>query len=82
MASNIFDSPMPNKEGYFGEYGGSFIPPQLQTIMDEISAAYEDIRQDPEFLQELASLYQHFVGRPSPIFHAKHLSAKYGVTSI
>ena len=78
MASNIFDSPMPNKEGYFGEYGGSFIPPQLQTIMDEISAAYEDIRQDPEFLQELASLYQHFVGRPSPIFHAKHLSAKYG----
>jgi len=69
---------MPNKEGYFGEYGGSFIPPQLQTIMDEISAAYEDIRQDPEFLQELASLYQHFVGRPSPIFHAKHLSAKYG----
>lgn len=78
MASNIFNSPMPNKEGYFGEYGGSFIPPQLQTIMDEISAAYEDIRQDPEFLQELASLYQHFVGRPSPIFHAKHLSAKYG----
>lgn len=78
MASNIFDSPMPNKEGYFGEYGGSFIPPQLQTIMDEISEAYEDIRQDPEFLHELASLYQHFVGRPSPIFHAKHLSAKYG----
>ena len=78
MASNIFDSPMPNKEGYFGEYGGSFIPPQLQTIMDEISEAYEAIRQDPEFLNELASLYQHFVGRPSPIFHAKHLSAKYG----
>jgi tryptophan synthase beta chain len=69
---------MPNKEGYFGEYGGSFIPPQLQTIMDEISEAYEAIRQDPEFLNELASLYQHFVGRPSPIFHAKHLSAKYG----
>lgn len=78
MASNIFDSPMPNKEGYFGEYGGSFIPPQLQTIMDEISEAYAAIRQDPEFLHELASLYQHFVGRPSPIFHAKHLSAKYG----
>ena len=78
MAQNIFDCELPNKEGYFGEYGGSFLPPELQTIMAQVTEAYEDIRKDPEFLAELASLYQHYVGRPSPIFHAKNLSKKYG----
>ena len=78
MPKNIFNCPLPDEQGYFGEYGGAFIPPQLQTIMDEITASYEEIRQNPEFLEELTSLYQHFVGRPSPIFHAKHLSEKYG----
>jgi tryptophan synthase beta chain len=78
MPQNMFNCPLPDEKGYFGEYGGAFIPPQLQSIMDEITASYEEIRQDPEFLEELTSLYQHFVGRPSPIFHAKHLSEKYG----
>jgi len=78
MPKNIFNCPLPDEKGYFGEYGGAFIPPQLQSIMDEITASYEEIRQNPEFLEELTSLYQHFVGRPSPIFHAKHLSEKYG----
>lgn len=78
MPKNIFDSPLPDEKGYFGEYGGAFIPPELQTIMEEISTSYDEIRKDPEFLDELASLYQHYVGRPSPIFHAKNLSEKYG----
>jgi tryptophan synthase beta chain len=78
MAQNMFNCPLPDEKGYFGEYGGAFIPPQLQSIMDEITTSYKEIRQDPEFLEELTSLYQHFVGRPSPIFHAKHLSKKYG----
>ena len=78
MPKNIFNCSLPDEKGYFGEYGGAFIPPQLQSIMDEITTSYEAIRQDPEFLEELASLYQHYVGRPSPIFHAKHLSEKYG----
>ncbi len=75
---NTFQHPLPNSEGYFGEYGGSFIPPDLQTIIDEISNAYDEITQDESFLNELTSLYRHYVGRPSPIFHAKRLSAKYG----
>ncbi|MCP3671844.1 MAG: tryptophan synthase subunit beta [Gammaproteobacteria bacterium] len=75
---NTFQHPLPDKDGYFGEYGGSFIPPELQTIIDEITDAYEKIREDPAFLAELADLYKHYVGRPSPIFHAKNLSAKYG----
>lgn len=74
----MFQHSLPDANGYFGDFGGSFIPSELQTIVDEITAAYLDIRQDPQFLAELASLYQHFVGRPSPIFHAQNLSAHYG----
>ncbi|WP_162062654.1 tryptophan synthase subunit beta [Vibrio taketomensis] len=75
---NTFDHALPNAEGYFGEYGGSFIPQELQKVMDDITAAYNECRQDPEFQAELARLYKHFVGRPSPIFHAQNLSKKYG----
>ncbi|HHH37720.1 MAG TPA: tryptophan synthase subunit beta [Epsilonproteobacteria bacterium] len=78
MAQNIFNCPLPDEKGYFGEYGGSFIPPDLQAIVDEITASYEIICKDPSFLEELTDLYQHYVGRPSPIFYAKHLSEKYG----
>lgn len=75
---NTFDHALPNAEGYFGEYGGSFIPEELQKIMLQITAAYDECRQDPAFQDELARLYKHFVGRPSPIFHAENLSGKYG----
>lgn len=75
---NTFNHPQPDQEGYFGEFGGSFIPPQLQTIIKEIADAYEAIIQDESFLKELQNLYQHYVGRPSPLFHAKRLSAKHG----
>jgi len=78
MAKNIFNCPLPDEKGYFGEYGGSFIPPELMSIMEEITTAYDEISANPDFLEELSSLYQDYVGRPSPIFHAKHLSKKYG----
>ncbi len=73
---------MPDENGYFGEYGGSFVPPELQTILDEITAAYLEIKEDPEFNKELKSLYQDFVGRPSPVFYAKNLSDKLGGAQI
>lgn len=75
---NSFNHPLPDNEGYFGEYGGSFIPPQLQSAIAEITVAYAEIRQDQGFLDELARLYKHYVGRPSPLFHAKNLSDCYG----
>jgi len=78
MAHNIFDCPQPDENGYFGEYGGAFLPPDLEPIMRNIAQEYESIRKDPDFIAELTDLYQHYVGRPSPIFHAKHLSEKYG----
>jgi len=64
---------MPDSEGFFGEFGGQFVPPQLKQIMNEINDAYETIRLSDGFQQELASLYADYVGRPSPIFHAKVL---------
>ncbi len=73
---------MPDKDGYFGEYGGSFIPPQLQEIMDQITEEYIKIKDDPEFRTELARLYKHYVGRPSPIFEARKLSKKLGGAQI
>jgi tryptophan synthase beta chain len=68
---------MPDKTGYFGEYGGSFVPPQIQEVLDEIAEAYSKIKDDECFKEELSSLYKNYVGRPSPIFHAKSLSKKY-----
>lgn len=69
---------MPNSQGYFGEYGGQLIPPALKAIMDDINNAYEEVRKTAAFQDELNDLYAHYVGRPSPIFHAKRLSARQG----
>ena len=73
---------MPNAQGYFGEYGGQIIPPELKAVMDDINAAYDEVRQTAAFQDELADLYAHYVGRPSPIFHAKRLSARQGGAQI
>ena len=73
---------LPTEEGYFGEYGGSFIPPQLKSVMEEITQSYLQLRQDPNFQEELAYLYKHYVGRPSPVFHAGSLSRKIGGADI
>ncbi|MCW8886620.1 MAG: tryptophan synthase subunit beta [Motiliproteus sp.] len=69
---------MPDSKGFFGNYGGQQIPPELKTIMDEINDAYEEIRQQAEFQQELKQLFSDYVGRPSPIYHAKRLSDQIG----
>ncbi|MFC3913966.1 tryptophan synthase subunit beta [Pseudaeromonas sharmana] len=75
---NSFHHAVPDQHGYFGDYGGSYVPTELQLIIDEITLAYQQIREEPAFLDELSRLYRHFVGRPSPIFHARNLSARYG----
>jgi len=73
---------IPDTRGYFGEYGGTYVPPQLESILQEITEAYEKIRDDESFQKELAYLYKHYVGRPSPIFHAVSLSDKLGGAQI
>ena len=74
--------PMPDDKGYFGEYGGQILPPDLITIMDQINDAYEEIRNTAAFKDELNDLLIHYVGRPSPIFYAKRLSDKLGGAKI
>jgi tryptophan synthase beta chain len=69
-------APMPDENGYFGEYGGQIIPPQLKEIMDDINDAYEQVRKTDKFKQELATLNADYTGRPSPIYFARRLSEK------
>lgn len=73
---------MPDKQGYFGTYGGAFLPPQLTGIMNNIADRYEQIRNEKDFLEELYDLYTHYVGRPSPIFYARRLSQSLGGAQI
>lgn len=82
MSSDMKNIAMPDDKGFFGEYGGSFIPPVLEDILKEITDAYLEITKDPAFHEELNMLYQDFVGRPSPIFHLKNMSKKIGGAQI
>ncbi len=82
MSKKLTDFQLPDEKGYFGDYGGSFIPPALQVIIDEITDAYNKIKVDKEFNDELQSLYTHYVGRPSPLFYARNLSRKIGGAQI
>jgi len=69
---------MPDNDGYFGEYGGQVIPPELKNIMDDINDAYDEVSASEPFQQELRDLYADYVGRPSPIFYARRLSEQAG----
>ena len=82
MSSASRFAPMPDARGYFGPYGGQLVPPHLKAVMDEIDAAYEEIRRREDFQQERADLSADSVGRPSPIFHARRLSEKLGGAQI
>ena len=73
---------MPDANGFFGPYGGQLVPPDLKKCMDEISTAYAEIVQRKDFQDELAALFADYVGRPSPIFHAKRLSDQLGGAQI
>jgi len=72
----------PDAAGYFGEYGGVFVPPPLEDILLEIKEAYLTSRQDPKFIDELSSLYKHYVGRPSPVYFAANLTEQAGGAGI
>ena len=82
MAHQINGIALPNEEGFFGQYGGQFIPPDLKQAMDDINVAYQEIRQTEEFQNELKDLFANYVGRPSPLFHAKRLSDQLGGAQI
>ena len=76
------DYSLPDDTGHFGPYGGVFVAETLRQALDELTAAYAQCRKDPEFQAELAWELEHFVGRPSPIYHARRLSEDLGGAQI
>lgn len=72
----------PDEQGHFGPYGGSFVAETLAHALDELRNAYDKYRNDPEFLREFNYELKHFVGRPSPIYHAKRWSEQLGGAQI
>jgi len=72
----------PDATGHFGIYGGSFVSETLTHAIEELRDAYARYQHDPEFLAEFAYELKHFVGRPSPIYHAQRMSREQGGAQI
>jgi tryptophan synthase beta chain len=68
--------------GYFGSYGGRFVPETLMAALQELDAAYESAKRDKKFRDELDSLLREYAGRPTPLFFAKNLTSKLGGAKI
>ncbi|WP_147677214.1 tryptophan synthase subunit beta [Algibacter pacificus] len=77
MSKNYFKN-NPDKDGFFGTYGGAFIPPNLEEEMKKINDAYFSISKSHKFITELRNIRKHFQGRPTPVYHCSRLSQKYG----
>ncbi len=73
---------LPDARGHFGPYGGVFVAETLSHALDELRAAYEKARKDPAFEAEFRHELKHYVGRPSPVYHAKRLTEKCGGAQI
>ncbi|MBW6517271.1 MAG: tryptophan synthase subunit beta [ANME-2 cluster archaeon] len=67
------------QKGKFGRFGGQFVPEVLMPALEELEEAYERFRDNPDFKKELDYYLRDFAGRPSPLYHARRLSEKYGV---
>ena len=72
----------PDAHGRFGDYGGVYVAETLMAPLAELTDAYLRLRRDPEFIAELDRDLKHYVGRPSPIYHAQRLSKKIGGAQI
>ena len=72
----------PDARGHFGPYGGSFVAETLTHALDELRAAYAHYKDDPEFVAEFKHELAHYVGRPTPVYHAARLSRELGGAQI
>ena len=73
---------LPDPRGHFGPYGGVFVAETLSHALDELREAYERCRRDPAFMAEYHSELKHYVGRPSPVYHARRWSELLGGAQI
>jgi len=72
----------PDEKGYFGEYGGVFLPPELEPAFREIDLAYQTICHSAQFINELRRIRKEFQGRPTPVYHCERLSKHIGTSQI
>lgn len=73
---------MAMEKGYFGEYGGSFVPPDLENVLENLANTFEKYKDNPEFNKELDYYLKQYVGRPNPLYFAEKLSSKLGGAKI
>ena len=69
MSASMYN--LPDAGGHFGPYGGIFVAETLIPALEELKAAYAHLQNDPRFIAEYEYELKHYVGRPSPIYHAK-----------
>jgi len=80
--SNAVTSNVPDENGRFGQFGGRYVPETLTQALDELSEQYEQVRTDSQFQTELGELLVQYVGRSTPIYHARRLSEQCGGAQI
>ena len=73
---------LPDERGYFGQFGGKFVPETLMPALSELEQAYREAQADPEFSREFERFCRDYVGRPTPLYPAERLSAKIGGATI
>jgi tryptophan synthase beta chain len=73
---------LPDKKGHFAKYGGRFVPETLMPALIELEKAYKQYRKDKDFLKDLSLLQKNYIGRPTPLYHAKKLSKELGGAKI
>ncbi|MFP8968320.1 tryptophan synthase subunit beta [Pokkaliibacter sp. CJK22405] len=73
---------LPDERGHFGPYGGRFVSETLMAALEELTATYEEMWKDPEFIEEFDRDLKYYVGRPSPLYHAERLSRELGGAQI
>ena len=78
VAAPVFGRRDPDARGYFGSYGGRYVPETLVQPIEMLEKAYREAREDPAFLDELTKLLTHYVGRPTPIYEARRLAESIG----
>jgi len=78
---SIFDF-QEGREGYYGDYGGTFLPEILHTTIEQLKVEFRAAKDDPEFWQEFMTLMQTYSGRPTPVSHLANLSAELGGAQI
>ncbi|MDD3839747.1 MAG: tryptophan synthase subunit beta [Clostridia bacterium] len=73
---------LPDERGFFGEFGGRFVPEELASVLEEVKEAFYKYKDDPEFIEELEYYRRNYIGRPNPLYYAEKMSKQLGGAKI